>query len=190
MSSATPNTASQLGEDPDTGHDYDGIREFDNRLPNWWLVTLFTTIVFGYGYWFYYHVFDHPSEFAAWQSEEAAIAKKLADSAPMTDSLLATLSHDGETVGKGAALFKQQCVACHGEAGEGKIGPNLTDAFWLHGARPTELYNSVSTGVASKGMPAWGAVLGAEKVRSVTAYLQTIQGRNVPGKAPEGEKVQ
>jgi len=174
----------------DTGHDYDGIRELDNRLPNWWLATLFATVVFGYGYWFYYHVLDRPGLVATLAAEEAAIARAQADSKPATDEMLIALSKDPETVGQGQALFKQQCVACHGDGGEGKIGPNLTDASWLHGGRPSQIHATVSSGVTAKGMPAWGPVLGAAKVRALAAYLETIKGANLPGKAPEGEKLQ
>ncbi len=171
----------------DTGHDYDGIHEHDNRLPNWWLITLFGTIVFGYGYWMAFHVLEAPSAVARWEAGEAEIAAK-AVATPADDKVLLALSHDLDLMAKTQLTFKQQCSACHGEHGEGKIGPNLTDSTWIHGPRPTDVYTVISGGVLQKGMPAWRPVLGEERVRALAAYVQTLKGKNLPGRAPEGDR--
>ncbi len=176
------------GSDPlDTGHDYDGIHEHDNRLPNWWLATLFGTTIFAYGYWMAYHVFETPSTVARWEAGEAEIAAR-ANATPADDKVLLALSHDSGLMAKTQATFKQQCSACHGENGEGKIGPNLTDAVWIHGPKPTEVYAVIGSGVLQKGMPAWKPVLGEERVRALAAYVQTLRGKNLPGRPPEGDR--
>lgn len=177
-------------QDADTGHDYDGIREFDNPLPNWWLATLFVTIVFSFGYWMYYQVFGGPTELAQLEKEEAEAARQAAASAPITDDLLVKLSKDGEAQSKAQAVWAQQCAQCHGAGGEGKIGPNLTDAFWIHGDKPAEIYKTIATGVTVKGMPAWEPLLGREKVTWLASYVVAMKNKNLPGKAPEGEKAQ
>jgi cytochrome c oxidase cbb3-type subunit 3 len=176
--------------EPDTGHDYDGIREFDNPLPGWWLTTLYATIVFSVGYWFYYQVFGAPGLRATLQSDEAEVARKMAASQPVSDDLLAKLSHDPQTVGKAQQTFVTQCAQCHGQKGEGKIGPNLTDDHFLHGKKPTEIYQTITNGYVKKGMPAWGVLLGPERVRGLASYVVSLQGKNLPGRAPEGEVIQ
>jgi len=187
MSSETTKKDANTEKVPDKGHDFDGIRELDNRLPNWWLATLFGTIVFGYGYWLYYHVLEGPSVWAQYQAEEEAAKKKAAAvAANVTDDTLLKLSKDDKVLAQAKTIFTQTCAACHGNDGEGKIGPNLTDGAWLHGSKPTEIYKTISTGVAAKGMPAWEPVLGPEKVRWLAAYIETMKGKNLPGKAPEG----
>ena len=175
----------------DTGHDYDGIRELDNRLPNWWLLTLFGAIVFSFGYWLYYHSFEwERGLWADFAEDEAAAAAQAAKAGPVTDDLITKLATNNEAVMKGEAVFKQQCAACHGDKGEGKIGPNLTDKFWIHGGKPTDIYKTISTGVAAKGMPAWETMLGTEKTRYLAAYVSTLRNKNVPGKAPEGKPME
>jgi cytochrome c oxidase cbb3-type subunit 3 len=185
--SDAPVTAPQPGVDVDTGHDYDGIREFDNRLPNWWLVTLFGSIVFGVGYWMYFETLARPGLVATWREEDAEATRKAAASSPVSDELIVKLSRDPAVVEPGRALFASTCASCHGEGGEGKIGPNLTDGSWLHGGKPTDIYHTISKGVTSKGMPSWEPALGRDKVRSLAAYLETLRGRNLPGRAPEGQ---
>jgi len=180
-------------KDPlDTGHDYDGIREHDNRLPNWWVAVLLLTMLFGYGYWMYYHVLRTDSaqltEYGREMDEAAAIAMARArERGAPTDESLTKAASSPSIVDKGATAFKQSCAACHGAQGQGLIGANLTDNYWLHGAKPTEILKTVSDGVAAKGMPAWGPALGAEGVEAVVAYLWTLKGTNVPGKEPQGE---
>jgi cytochrome c oxidase cbb3-type subunit 3 len=78
-------------------------------------------------------------------------------------------------------------VECHGPKGQGVIGPNLTDDYWLHGkASFMDIYAVVNEGVPAKGMPAWGKKLDPVEVAKLAAYVGTLRGTNLPGKAPEG----
>jgi len=175
--------------DHDMGHEYDGIREFDNRLPNWWLAVLFITIVFGYAYFFYYHVFDGGKGlWAIYHAEKAdADARELA--IPVDDATIAAIATRSDMMEKAQGIFTSQCAVCHKPDGSGLIGPNLTDGFWLHGNKPSELYQTISKGVAAKGMPTWGPLLCAEKVKMMAAYVTTLKGKNLPGRAPEGTEI-
>jgi len=176
-------------------HSYDGIEEYDNHLPNWWLFTLFATIVFGIGYYFHYEVLQSgPNQMAVYEASVAADRAEAAARArrmgALTDATFVTLSRDPATLRAGQAVFMAQCVACHGPNGGGTIGPNLTDNAWIHGARPTVMYRTITEGVAARGMPAWGPQLGEERTQAVTAYLLTLRNTNVPGgKAPQGDVV-
>jgi len=175
--------------DVDTGHDYDGIREYDNPLPRWWLITFWVCIAFGYAYWIHYQVArTGPSLVAEYLADQAESARRAAATKPITDDLLVSLSKDPQTTDSGAKVFAQNCAVCHGANGEGKIGPNLTDAFWIHGGKPTDIYKTISGGVLDKGMPAWLPVLGPERVRAAAAFVMTRQGLNLPGKEPQGER--
>ncbi|WP_373047729.1 cbb3-type cytochrome c oxidase N-terminal domain-containing protein [Vulgatibacter sp.] len=189
----TPAQASEAGVDLDTGHEYDGIREFDNKLPNWWLATLFLTVFFGVGYWLYYHTLAvGPGQVAAYEMEMAEAATIAAEKAKargaITDEVLVAMAGDAKVIESGKALYGQYCAACHGPEAGGLIGPNLTDAYWLNGkGAPTEIRQVVAVGVAAKGMPGWEQMLGAEKVEQITAFVYSLKGKNVPGKEPQGE---
>lgn len=174
-------------------HSYDGIEEYDNHLPNWWLVTLFATIVFGIGYYFHYEVLrSGPSQLEAYEqsvaADRAAAAARARRAGALTDETFATLARDPAIVRAGQGVFTAQCVACHGPNGGGTIGPNLTDNAWIHGPRATQIYRTISEGVPARGMPAWGPQLGEERSQAVTAYLLTLRNTNVAGgKAPQGD---
>lgn len=178
------------GADVAFEHDYDGIQEYDNRLPNWWLITLYGAVVFSLFYWLYYHSYaiGTPQE-QSWRNEMAAQAAaelaKLGDE--VTDESLILMSQVPARVAAGREVWTQ-CVACHLEGGSGSIGPNLTDDRWIHGGRPTQIWTTVMNGVPAKGMQAWKDVIGPARVRDVVAYvLAEVKGKNRPGKAPEGE---
>ena len=171
-------------------HDYDGIQEFDNRLPNWWLWTLWGTIFFAIGYWLVFHTYglrDLPiAKYDKIMEESNAL---LADSAArgLTAEDLVAMSRDPEKTAHGQEVWRQYCTVCHKENGEGLVGPNLTDPYWIHGGGPLEIHATVVNGVLAKGMAAWGRQLGPERIDAVVAWVLTLRNTNVPGKAPEGE---
>ena len=171
-------------------HEYDGIQEYDNNLPTWWLYTLYGAIIFAVGYWFTYHVFqaaDLPMQ--AYHKEIAAAAEREGKSVVLTSAELVALSNDPSVVKEGEKLFAQTCVACHGPKAGGNIGPNLTDEYWIHGGAPDKVYATIHDGFLTKGMPAWGAQLGNAQVQSVTAFVLTLRDTKVPGgKAPQGDR--
>jgi cytochrome c oxidase cbb3-type subunit 3 len=92
-----------------------------------------------------------------------------------------------ERVSTGSQLFQKYCVVCHLEQGQGSVGPNLTDRYWINGGQPVDIHRTVTEGVPAKGMAAWGGQLGPQRVEAVVAYVLTLRDTEVPGKAPEGE---
>ncbi|HEY6880114.1 MAG TPA: cbb3-type cytochrome c oxidase N-terminal domain-containing protein [Polyangiales bacterium] len=168
----------------DIVHEYDGILEADNSLPLWWLWTLFATMIFSAGYWFYYqefHAGKSPTE--AYFAEQAALAEKTGTD-PTDAELLAGTA--GTTRDLGEKLFVANCVSCHEAQGQGKIGPNLTDGAWLHGGDPLSIYKTIRDGVPAKGMPTWKPILGRAGVVQVAGFVLSLRNKNIPGKAPEG----
>ena len=171
-------------------HVYDDIREEDNQLPNWWLFILFATIVFGFGYWFVYHTIKKaPNPPEVYAADVDALKKARAAANPMSDDALAELAKDPAMVAAGREVFVSTCASCHAQEAQGLVGPNLTDKFWIHGDKPTDLAKAVDVGFPDKGMPPWGPVLGPDKVRKVTAYVLSIRNTNVAGKEPQGEPI-
>lgn len=163
-------------------HTYDGIQEYDKRLPNWWLMTLYGAIIFWVGYWSYYEWLkagpDGPQEVT--QALARIEATRLA-SAPITDDAsLWKMSRNAVFVEAGRSVYKTTCASCHTDKLTGAIGPNLVDRLWIHGGRPAEIYAVVEKGVLAKGMPPWGPVLGAKKSAEVTAYLLSYHTEGEP----------
>lgn len=176
-------------------HTYDGIEEYDNKLPLWWQYTLYGAIVFALIYWFDYSVLKaHLSPKGEHDAEMAQIAATNAEraraSGPVSAQMLVTLSKDPKTLSDGKTTFTAICSACHRADGGGNIGPNLTDSAWINGSDPEIIYKTAHDGVLTKGMPAWGPQLGDQRVANVVAFVLTIQNTNVPGgKPPQGEKL-
>jgi cytochrome c oxidase cbb3-type subunit 3 len=172
-------------------HVYDDIVEHDNKLPLWWQLTLYGAVVFALVYWFgrRFEAIASPAQ----EYEEAAAAQRAAAAeqarlSPLTDDTLVTLARDSSTVSAGKETFTATCAPCHRADGGGNIGPNLTDAYWIHGGKPTSLFRTAFDGVPAKGMPTWGPQLGDRRIQNVVAYLLSIKNTNVPGgKAPQGE---
>ena len=165
-------------EDPIRPHVFDGIQEYDKRLPNWWLYTLYVTIVFWVGYWAYYewlHVGLTGPQVV--NTAMARIESERLTAAKLDDASLWKMSQNATFVEAGKGTFLANCAACHLTSLRGKsesaaaIGPDLTDTAWVHGGKPTEVYDLIMKGVLTKGMPTWGPVLGAKKITEVTAYI-------------------
>ena len=162
-------------------HTYDGIQEFDQRLPNWWLFTLYGAMVFAAAYWAYYHWTDHMKPgYARVENEIAEIQKAaLASGAVPTDLQLWKLGQNAEAVAAGKANYTTNCVACHGADLKGGIGFNLADNEWVHGGNPSQIYDTIMKGVTEKGMPTWAPVLGSGRVADVVAYIVS-ENKTIP----------
>jgi cytochrome c oxidase cbb3-type subunit III len=174
-------------------HVYDGIEELDNRLPNWWLLILWGSILFAFGYWFYFHNAQLGLDARGQYEQDLAEfnqRRKAAPVAELSDEALLALLADPELLEEGKTTYSQSCAACHGADGQGLIGPNLTDEYWLHGADPTAIQKVIAAGVLEKGMPAWEPTLGPGRVRSVAAFVLSMRGKNLPGREPQGLQVQ
>lgn len=171
-------------------HEYDGIHEYDNPLPGWWVAIFWGTIVFAGAYGFHYHVSGNGTSVAQAYAEETAIAQKeqaaLAMKETVSEDGLKKLMLDAATLAEAKGIFAQRCTPCHGENAQGVIGPNLTDGSWIHGGKLMEIYHTIGEGVPEKGMPAWKMQLTPQQLRQVAAFVGSIRGKNLPGKAPEG----
>jgi len=173
-------------------HVYDDIVEHDNKLPLWWQLTLYGAVVFALCYWFGRRLGAIESPAQAYQSdmavEHAAEAERARARGTIDDAMLSAIAKDPATLAQGKDVFVSTCSPCHKPDGGGNIGPNLTDAYWIHGNRPTDIYKTVTDGIPAKGMPTWTPVLGEQRVEAVVAYVLSIENTNVPGgKAPQGE---
>ncbi len=141
-------------------HDYDGIHELDNHLPPWWVALFYGCIVVGVAYFCYYHVFDYGlssrEEYAQEMIDgQLAVDKFLASQKNRVDESNVTFLTEVPALEEGKKIFTTSCVACHGTLGEGTIGPNLTDEYWLHGGDIKEVFATIKYGVSGKGMQAW-----------------------------------
>ena len=174
-------------------HAQDGIEEYDNPLPGWWVWIFWVTIVFSLGYWAYYQLGPGPSVFAVYEAEmrEAAARRPAAPTVgAVSDQALLTLQKSAGALAKGKEIFAGKCMPCHGDRGQGTVGPNLTDDYWVHGGRPGEIYRTITEGVPEKGMVPWKTQLSPDEIAAVTAYIGTLRGTSPPKpKPPEGQKV-
>jgi len=173
-------------------HEYDGITEYDNPLPGWWLFLFWATIFFSAWYLVYYQMGHGESVEQQYDREMLALydvqMKQLLKLGPINDEMISGFAAKPDMMSSAKGLFAQRCAVCHGQLAQGNIGPNLTDAYWLHGGQPTQIYNSISEGVPAKGMIAWKTQLPAGQMLALAAYLRTLQGSNPPNpKAPQGD---
>ncbi len=155
-------------------HNYDGIQEFDQKLPNWWLFTLYGAIAFSIVFWIVRHQWmDDQYDYNKLENqlamvEEAKIQETLAI---LNDETLRSFSQNPDWVAAGNATFQQNCAACHKPDLTGIVGPNLTDNEWLHGGNPTDIFNTITNGVPEKGMQAWGGQLGPKKIAELVSLI-------------------
>ena len=174
-------------------HEYDGIRELDNVLPPWWLWLFYGTVIWSVVFLLNVHVFDiWPTQEEEYRQEmaqaKAEVDAYLAQFAGMVDETNVTALTDAAAIAGGRATFDAYCKACHGGAGEGGVGPNLTDDHWIHGGGVQNVFKTIKYGVPEKGMIAWKAQLKPAEMQAVTSYILTLHGTDPPNaKAPEGE---
>lgn len=177
-----------------TGHEYDGIQEYDNPLPRWWVRLFWASIVYALVYMVHYQWTGNGMSVAeAYETDmaQAREAEALHEAGnELNEAVLGKLMANTAMMKDTAALFQLRCVQCHLAKGQGGIGPNLTDNHWIHGTGSLmDIYKVVNEGVLAKGMPNWGKQLRPIELRKIVAYVGTLRGTMVPGKPPEGLEV-
>ncbi len=175
------------------GHEFDGIKELDNPLPPWLKYIFYVSIVVSFSYLVLVFVFEdediiqrkeyRKEMMAAMAKTEVAVKEEAVKNAaqPMTPEQI-------QAAGK--VVFDKICYVCHGKFGEGLVGPNFTDDYWIHGGRPEDLKKVIVDGVLDKGMLSYKSQLSNTQIDNVIAYILSLQGTNPPNpKAPQGEKM-
>jgi len=175
-------------------HEYDGIQEYDNPLPLWWLVTFFATIIFGFLYWLHYTSGAGQTLLEELKDDLVTIESRRKDAPKSADGEeeLRKLAGTGEALARGASVFQAKCAVCHGVELQGLIGPNLVDSHWLHGrGTAVDIAKVIRLGVPDKGMPAWDGQLQDLEIRSLAVFIAGKRGSQPPNpKAPQGDKVE
>ena len=119
-------------------------------------------------------------------AEKEEYLKKVA--AKINENTVTTVS-DKAQLTEAKAMFQQKCAACHGQNGEGGVGPNLTDEYWLHGGGIHNVFKTIKYGVPEKGMISWQNQMTPIDMQKVASYILTIKGTNpANAKAPQGDK--
>ena len=172
-------------------HEADGIQELDNLLPRWWLWLFYLSIVFSVLYMGYFHVLKlggMPVD--NYNAEVAAVDELHATGTSGAEAtILSEPTLDAATLAKGKTIFTTHCLACHGMNGEGLVGPNFTDDYYIHGPTFADSVRTAMEGVPAKGMISWKLMLKQADIHAVSSYIWTLRGTSPPnGKAPEGEK--
>ncbi|MBM3275267.1 MAG: c-type cytochrome [Candidatus Sericytochromatia bacterium] len=163
-------------------HAIDGIEEYDNPLPRWWVWLFYGTIVFAAGYWILYPTVPGIagtlgwSQYTSYAKEVAAVPKPQAPGAGAMRSALA----DAALVEAGKVVYSRSCAACHGPTASGAIGPSLLDDKWVRGkGDPEDILEIVQNGTA-KGMPAWKGQLTPTDLVNVTAFVHRLSHGDDP----------
>lgn len=168
-------------------HEYDGIRELDNKLPPWWKWLFYISIVFGIVYLVRLWVFNAEDliQEKEFENEMAAVASLPA--AEETGEFEMVFLTDGASLESGKAIYDASCAVCHLVDGGGLVGPNFTDDYWVHGNSIEEMFVIVTDGILEKGMTPFKDQLSKQKRLEVISYILTLRG-TIPAapKAPEG----
>ncbi|MER9108183.1 cytochrome-c oxidase, cbb3-type subunit III [Mesorhizobium sp. M0848] len=183
-----------------TGHEWDGIRELNNPLPRWWVITLYMTIVWAIGYtiaypaWPLLHsatkgVLGYSSRNEVKNELSAAEAAKGKYVAAIESKSVSEIAADDTlrefAVAAGAAAFKVNCVQCHGSGAQGSKGfPNLNDDDWLWGGEVDQIQQTIAHGIRFASdpdtrlseMPAFGDIITADQIKQVSTYVASLSG--------------
>ena len=189
---------------PTTGHEWDGIKEFDNPLPRWWLWTFYVTIIWGIGYTVVYPAWPYlggdgkatpgTSGYSS-RADVAADIQRFVDANAAVDGKLAAaelsdIAGDAElsnyAINGGAAVFRTWCAQCHGSGAAGAVGyPNLLDNDWLWGGSIEDIHATISQGIRTETdddtryseMPKFGEILEAAEIGQLTQYVLALSGQ-------------
>ena len=174
-------------------HDYDGIRELDNRIPPWFHFLFYGTITWAVIYMLVFHVFGNgqiqTNEYNA-EIQQASVERQiLIKTGAFLNEETVVLLNDPAALSEGKEIFTKNCVTCHGMDGGGIVGPNLTDDFWIKGGGIKNIFITIKYGVPAKGMISWQTQLDPKKMQAVASYIISLHGTKPANpKAPEGQK--
>lgn len=171
-------------------HDADGIREYDNDLPRWWLYGFYFTIACAMLYIFYYHFYSGADWNVLWYKSRGQVAeynREVAAAKPLTASVASTneaatveytMKTDAAALKRGEEIFTGNtnlCFTCHRADLGGVVGPNLTDEYWIHGGKFNDIVKSIKTGYPDKGMMPYGsnAKLSDEDVVNLASFIKS-----------------
>ena len=175
------------GEVKSTGHVWDeDLQEMNNPLPRWWLMMFYITLVFATIYLALYPGLGTFQGLLGWSQKDQydrEVQRAEEKYGPIfnkfVDQDLAVVAADPEAQKIGKRLFSTYCTQCHGSDARGARGyPNLTDNDWLWGGEPEAIKTTISDGRIGM-MPPWGEIIGNEGVFNVTAYIESLNGREV-----------
>ncbi len=179
----------------DAGHNYDGIRELNNMTPPWFTITFLGSILFAIVYMYRYHyAHSAPLSIQEFDIEMKAAAKedeiRLSLQANQVDENNVKVM-DAASIDAGKAIFEEKCAACHQKHGgsmPGGVGPNLTDAYWLHGGGLKDIFKTIKYGWPEKGMIAWQDQLSPVQIAQTANFIHSIKGSNpANAKEPQGD---
>lgn len=168
----------------------DGIEEYDNPLPYWWVWLFKGTVAFGFAYMAWVHGYGLSTlDSELKKSQDQFVENQKSQSSSTSSGDFSIRSQDPQLITSGKAIFVSNCAPCHAADGGGIVGPNLTDKYWIHGGSPGDILKVISHGVPEKGMLAWASVLGPSKVEAAAAYVMSLQGsRPLTPKDAQGEE--
>jgi cytochrome c oxidase cbb3-type subunit III len=166
-------------------HDYDGIKELDNSLPPWWKYGFYISIIAAITYLIHFHVAKTGDLQVAElekeiKTENEKITAYLKSSSNNVDELTVKYLDSPSDIETGKEIFTTSCSACHGNLGQGGVGPNLTDDYWLHGGGIADIFKSVKYGWTDKGMKSWKEELSPMKIAQVSSFIKSLRGTNPP----------
>jgi cytochrome c oxidase cbb3-type subunit 3 len=181
---ATNATPAESQFDQLMNHEYDGIREYDNPLPFWWVWLWAASFFFSIGYVAWYHVGKGPSVLDNYEvAVTRHIEKQLAGLGELRadDATILRLMADESMMEAVGGMFRGNCAQCHGNEGAGNIGPNLTDDAYKSISAPADLYTVISDGIPGTSMPAWSQRLREPQMILLAAYVAHLRGTTPTG---------
>lgn len=170
------------------GHDYDGIQELNNGIPPVLSYIFFATLIFSVFYVVRYHIMDGPTQYDEY-AKEVTTANEQNKQEGLTE--ITTWSDAEADIAEGKKAYATSCAACHGQAAEGTVGPNLVDKYWLYGGSFSEIMKILSDGSATGMMPGFKTQMSAKNLMQIASYVKSLEGTTPPNaKAAEGELVE
>jgi cytochrome c oxidase cbb3-type subunit 3 len=173
-------------------HDYDGIKELNNALPPWWKYGFYITVVVAVFYVLKFEVWhtgmNPTEEYIAEMSAAKVQTDAYLASAKENVDENSVIQLDASGAAAGKEIFAKTCVPCHLSEGQGIVGPNLTDDYWIHGGGIKDIFKTIKYGYPDKGMQSWQTTYSPVQMQQLATYIRTLKGTNPPNpKAPQGD---